>query len=360
MRKKILTIVGARPQFVKSAMLSKAIKDSDVFDEVLVHTGQHYDENMSEIFFRQMGIPEPIYNLQIGSDTHGRQTGKMLIALDEVFEKEKPDATVVYGDTNSTLAGALASVKLKIPIIHVEAGMRSYNIYQPEEANRVVADHCAALLICSSEDSAANLRKEGVLGRIVVGGDLMYDSTMMFSSKSTDEVLRQFNLRAKEYILATCHRPESTDYPERLGAIIEALARAPMRVIFPIHPRTRKYLEKYDLLTSLDSSTVQLVDPLGYSEMLQLLKHASKLVTDSGGMQKEAYFLNVPCVTVRETTEWTELVDVGWNIVTGYERKKIDAAIRNFTPPTDHPPLYGGGEAAHAIHDIIVRFLGRD
>jgi UDP-GlcNAc3NAcA epimerase len=353
---KVLTVIGARPQFIKAAMLSKALSQAGI-QEVSVHTGQHYDENMSEIFFREMRIPKPHYNLAVGSDTHGRQTGAMLTRLDEIYEKELPDATIVYGDTNSTLAGALCSVKQGIPVIHIEAGMRSNNIYQPEESNRVLTDHASELLICSSNESAENLRREGIRKQIVIAGDIMLDSTLAFANMPSD-ILTQLQLKQKEYVLLTCHRPESTDVREHLANIVHAVVRSPVHIVFPVHPRTRKYLEESLLLKELEGTPhVQLIEPVGYIDMLHLQKHAQKIITDSGGMQKEAYFLGVPCITIREYTEWTELVTSGWNKVVGYSETAILEAITSFTPPPERPALFGSGHAAKTMCDAIVAFL---
>ena len=355
---KILTIVGARPQFVKSAMFSKAVAEADDMQEVIVHTGQHYDDTLSKIFFDEMGIPKPKYNLEVGSLSHAKQTAAILSDLEEVYTQEKPDITVIFGDTNSTLAGALCSAKLGIPVVHIEAGMRSYKLYQPEEINRRAADHCSELFLCSSEDSKNNLKQESITKNVFVVGDLMYDSTVLFSKLGDQKILTGIGVKPDGYVLVTCHRPESTDTKKNLQAIVDALVDLPYDVVFPMHPRTKKYLEKYGLYDVLvKADHVFLIDPVGYIDMHQLIKHAKKVATDSGGLQKEAYFHKKPCITLREFTEWVDLVDAGWNVVTGYDHKKISEAIHTFEPATPYTNIFGDGRAAHTCVRQIRDFL---
>jgi UDP-N-acetylglucosamine 2-epimerase len=330
---KIVTIVGARPQFIKAAPVSKAIQDHNEkgegprITEVLVHTGQHYDHGMSQIFFDELDISEPDLNLGVGSGNHGWQTGQMLVRIEEVLLAEKPDFVVVYGDTNSTLAGALAAVKLHIPVAHVEAGLRSFNREMPEEHNRVVADHCSDLLFCPTQRAVDNLAREGVTNGVHLVGDTMYDAVLQFSSIAREHstILEDLDLEPKTYLLTTIHRPYNTDLPDNLRNILAAFAEIGEVIVFPAHPRTTK---KIDALESAFAKEVvpgntKMIAPVGYLDMLVLEENARLMLTDSGGMQKEAYFFGVPCITLRPETEWVETVETGWNVVAGADTSAI-------------------------------------
>ena len=315
---KIVTIVGARPQFVKCAAVSREIRKDHT--EILVHTGQHYDPEMSDVFFDELQIPKPDYNLGIGSGPHGRQTGEILTAVEAVLEKEKPDLVIVYGDTNSTLAGALAAAKLHIPVAHVEAGLRSFDRTMPEEINRIVTDHVSDLLFCPTENSVNLLAKEGITKGVHLVGDVMAD-VLAFNRElaaKNSRVLESLVLEPGNYCVATIHRPSNTDSKEALSAIIRAFGQAKVPVVFPVHPRTRKYLDEYGLLDRMPKN-ILLTEPLGYLDMIRLMGSAKKILTDSGGVQKEAYMLGVPCITLRENTEWVETVHDGWNVLVGAE-----------------------------------------
>ena len=327
---KIVTIVGARPQFIKAAPVSKAIRDHNEkkkgprITEVLVHTGQHYDHGMSQIFFDELDISEPDLNLGVGSGTHGWQTGQMLVRIEEVLLEEKPDFVVVYGDTNSTLAGALAAVKLHIPVAHVEAGLRSFNRKMPEEHNRVVADHCADLLFCPTQTAVDNLAREGVTNGVYLVGDTMYDAVLQFSSiaRKRSTILEELGLESKTYLLTTIHRPYHTDIPENLRNIFQAFAEIGEIIVFPAHPRTSKKIAALESSFSqgLAPGNIKIIEPVGYLDMLVLEENARLILTDSGGMQKEAYFFGVPCITLRTETEW---VETGWNVVAGADISAI-------------------------------------
>jgi UDP-GlcNAc3NAcA epimerase len=316
---KVLTVVGARPQFIKTAAVSRILRGTPGFEEVLVHTGQHYDANMSDVFFGDLAIPKPDYDLAIGSASHGAQTGRMLEAIEGVLLGEKPDLVMVYGDTNSTLSGALAAAKLHIPVAHVEAGLRSFNRQMPEEINRVLTDHTADLLFAPTTVAAANLEREGIpASKIYLVGDVMYDMALYYSTRAEakSSILERLGLSPKKYIMATIHRPENTDDPSCLRLIFEGLrmAAAQLPVVVPLHPRTRAALKRESLLEEL-AKYVRLIDPIGYLDMVMLEKNARLIATDSGGVQKEAFFYKVPCVTLRKETEWVELVDLGWNCI---------------------------------------------
>lgn len=309
----ILTIVGARPQFVKAAAVSRAIRETDGVGEAIVHTGQHFDQNMSDSFFGDLGIPEPAYNLAIAGGNHGQMTGRMLEGIEEILLNDKPDVVLVYGDTNSTLAGALAAAKLRLPVAHVEAGLRSYNRRMPEEINRVLADHVSDLLLCPTHLAVKNLASEGVTDGVVHVGDVMFDATLFAGAKARERstILADMGLKDTPFALATVHRAENTDDLDRLKAVVAYLKKTveDMPVVLPLHPRTRGALER----TGISPTGVTLIDPVGYLDMHQLLSEASLVLTDSGGLQKEAYFHRTPCVTLRDETEWVETVDNGWN-----------------------------------------------
>lgn len=346
---KVLTVIGARPQFVKAAAVSRLLRERS--SEIIVHTGQHYDENMSDVFFRELEIPEPDYNLGVGSGLHGAQTGEMLARIEEVLLAEKPDWVLVYGDTNSTLAGALAGAKLHIPIAHVEAGLRSFNREMPEEINRVLTDHVSDLLFCPSETAQENLACEGVKVGVHVVGDVMADTLHEAAQRANQHssILERLDLVRGNYLLATVHRAENTDNAGRLRSILQAIAAIQDPVIFPVHPRTRQRLTSLGLLPLLEGSQVNMIEPLGYLDMVRLEQSARLILTDSGGIQKEAYWLKVPCITLREETEWVETVDAGWNCLAGSDPGKITDLVCNFRPPMSYPVLYGDGQASQRI-----------
>lgn len=327
---KILTVVGARPQFIKLAPFSKVLRENGV-NEIIVHTGQHYDENMNDLFFKELEIPEPDYNLGIGSGNHGEQTGKMLIEIEKIILKENPDLVIVYGDTNSTLAGALAASKLHIKLAHVEAGLRSFNKRMPEEINRVLTDHVSDILFCPTQTAVENLKNEGITKGVYLVGDVMFDALLHFSkiSDMKSNILERLNIKPKEYYLATIHRAENTDDHERLKNILTAFSKMNEIVVFPIHPRTRKMINYYGVGDLLENDNIKLIDPVGYLDMLKLEKNAKAILTDSGGVQKEAFWLKVPCITLRDETEWIETVDLGWNRLVGSDVEKILEAVRN-------------------------------
>jgi UDP-N-acetylglucosamine 2-epimerase len=343
---KVVTVVGARPQFIKAAPVSRILRQQHT--EILVHTGQHYDDNMSVIFFDELDIPEPDYNLGIGSGSHGAQTGAMLAAIEQILGKERPDWTLVYGDTNSTLAGALAAAKLHIKVAHVEAGLRSFNRAMPEEINRVVADHLSDLLLCPSQVAADNLKAEGITRGVHVVGDVMADALAyaVERSQGRSQILQRLGLATKKYLLVTVHRAENTDDHERLANILSALNSLTETVVFPVHPRTRLAMEKmkYELKPHL-----LLSEPVGYLDMVQLEKSARMILTDSGGIQKEAYWLGVPCVTLRDETEWVETVQAGWNVLVGANVNAIVRATGSFNPSKPQNALYGDGMASGQI-----------
>jgi len=365
---KIVTVVGARPQFIKAAAVSRALAafnnaagTGQVMDERIVHTGQHYDDNMSRVFFDELKIPRPAFNLQVGSGPHGKQTGIMLERLEQVMLGEKPDWVLIYGDTNSTLAGALAAVKLHIPIAHVEAGLRSFNRRMPEEINRVVADCLSRLLFCPTATAAANLAHEGLTQGVHQVGDVMYDSVLFNArlAERSSEVMARLGLAPKSFYLATVHRAENTDDPARLAGILAAFGRIERLVILPLHPRTRKTLG-----AGLEriGRKVRVIDPLPYLDMIMLERNARMILTDSGGVQKEAYWFAVPCVTLRDETEWVELVQAGCNRVVGADREAIVSAVANWEEsgcrlPEGRPAdLYGDGRSAEKIVSVLSRY----
>jgi UDP-GlcNAc3NAcA epimerase len=354
--KKLLTVLGARPQFIKAATVSRAISEREWLSEVLVHTGQHFDANMSDVFFEELAIPAPDYHLGVAGGGHGAMTGRMLERLEEVLEKEAPDWVLVYGDTNSTLAGALAAAKLHIPVAHVEAGLRSFNRRMPEEVNRVLTDHASDLLFTPTDTATANLGAEGVDARCIHQvGDVMFDAALFYGQRAEERsrVLTDHGLERGGYVLATVHRQENTDDPERLRAIFEAFQTVARErpVVLPLHPRTRARLEEAGLLHLTQGLTI--LPPVGYLDMVMLERTAAVIATDSGGVQKEAYFHGVPCVTLREETEWTELVELGWNrlVVPGLRNiAEVFSAAMDVNGRAGSP--YGEGDAA-------VRIVGR-
>lgn len=361
---KILTVVGARPQFIKASTVSRAIAERAQLTEVLVHTGQHYDQNMSDVFFEELGIPNPAYHLGIGSGSHGVQTGLMLPAVESVILRERPDIVLVYGDTNSTLAGGLAAAKLRVPVAHVEAGLRSFNRGMPEEINRILVDHLSAYLFAPTESAGQQLLTEGFPPTTIhIVGDVMFDASRFFASKEDLRVLETAGLCPGEYVLATIHRAENTDDPTRLHNITEALLsiadRAP--ILFPVHPRTSQALGN-ELACIEAHPNIRVAAPLSYLAMIAAERYARLVVTDSGGVQKEAFFFGVPCVTLRTETEWVELVELGWNTVlppTSSANIASGIAGRLDAPlPKSGAQPFGDGNAAFKIVDILARFAG--
>jgi UDP-N-acetylglucosamine 2-epimerase (non-hydrolysing) len=330
---KIVSVVGARPQFVKCAPVSRELRKDHT--EILVHTGQHYDPEMSDVFFEDLQIPKPDYHLGVGSGSHGKQTGEILMRVEEVLVKEKPDIVIVYGDTNSTLGGALAAAKLHIPVAHVEAGLRSFDRTMPEEINRVVTDHISAILFCPTQTAVDNLRNEGITRGVHLVGDVMVDA-LEFNKEIAEEhstIIERLGITNKQYLVLTVHRPTNTDNRVHMENIIGAVGETEMPVVFPVHPRTKKCLEVYGMGNRLPANMI-VTEPLGYLDMLKLMRHATKILTDSGGIQKEAYLLSVPCITLRENTEWVETVAAGGNVLVGADKNQIIHAIHASNPVT--------------------------
>jgi UDP-GlcNAc3NAcA epimerase len=354
---KILTIVGARPQFVKAAAVSRAFKSVEGITEVIVHTGQHFDKNMSDIFFEEMDIPKPDYHLEINSLSHGAMTGRMLEEIEKVFQIEKPDFTLIYGDTNSTLAGALAARKLHGKVVHVEAGLRSFNMQMPEEINRILTDRISNVLFCPTDLAISNLEKEGFDQydcQVIKCGDVMEDAALYYAQRAAEKstVIQKTHLEKNKYILCTVHRAENTDDRNKLADLVRAINKLndKIPVVLPIHPRTKKRLESFDLKLN-----ATLINPVGYFDMIELIRNSRLVMTDSGGLQKEAFFFNRFCITLREQTEWKELVDYGYNCLTGTDPTLIENAVEEFMNKTflKKHDFYGGGTAS----DIIVKTL---
>ncbi len=350
---KICSVIGARPQFIKASPLSKALGTS--FEEIIIHTGQHYSFSMSDIFFDELNMSKPHYNLAVGSSSHGAQTGLMLGKIEEVLLKELPDYVLVYGDTNSTLAGALAAAKLHIPIIHIEAGLRSFNKKMPEEINRILTDHASSLLFVPSQSAIENLNKEGIIEGIFNVGDIMYDAILQAEKRSEtkQQILDRLDIKPGDYILSTIHRAENTDSFNKLKNIVETFKGLDKVIVIPLHPRTKKMMEKFGLVFT---SNVKVIEPVGYLDMINLMKHSYCVLTDSGGIQKEAYYLQTPCVTLRDETEWTETVEVGWNTLCEIESGQIIEAVNKSenVGKLSHPYLYGKGDAAERITRILT------
>ena len=380
--KKIITVIGARPQIIKAAAISRAIKNnfSDKILEVIVHTGQHYDENMSQIFFEELEIPFPNFNLNVGSGSHGEQTAKMLEGLENIYMQEKPDAVIVYGDTNSTIAGALAASKIHIPVIHIEAGLRSFNKAMPEEINRIACDHMSTLLFTPSETGHRNLLNEGIKNdqkeaasidnpKIYLCGDIMYDNSLYFSamSEQKSEILKELEITTDEFILCTIHRDTNTDDTANLNAIFRALLRiqktSNLKIVLPLHPRTKEKLNSHldeNLLTEINQNkNFKIIPPLGFLDIISLEKNARLIITDSGGLQKEAFFFQKPCVILREQTEWIEIVENGNALIAGANELKIISSVETLFKRTDftYPNLYGDGNAANFICKKITEEL---
>ncbi|MGB2128332.1 MAG: non-hydrolyzing UDP-N-acetylglucosamine 2-epimerase [Flavicella sp.] len=358
--KKIVTVLGARPQFVKAAVLSRVISEQGDFQEVIVHTGQHFDANMSAVFFSEMQIPTPKYNLDINGLSHGAMTGQMLEKIEDVLKIEKPDVVVVYGDTNSTFAGAMAAKKMQIKVVHIEAGLRSFNMKMPEEINRILTDRISDLLLCPTDTAVQNLKDEGFINlenRLVKCGDIMKDAVQYYSAFSEDKstVLKNMNLQSGTFVLATIHRQENTDDIEKLKALFEGLSEihTTQTVVLPLHPRTQKILEKYHLEYPIVTCA-----PLGYFDMLEMLKHCSMVVTDSGGLQKEAFFNRKMCIVAREQTEWVELVKSGYATLVGSDTKKLIKAFEIFRASSlDFSENLYGNDVGVRIHKEIKKLL---
>ncbi len=359
---KILTVVGARPQFIKAGALSRAIMSSSEVEEVLVHTGQHFDESMSDVFFSEMEIPRPKYNLEVNSLGHGAMTGRMMEKLEEVVLRERPDLVLVYGDTNSTLAGALVAAKLHIPVGHVEAGLRSFDMKMPEEINRILTDRVSNILFCPTDSAIENLKSEGYdrfQAKVVRSGDVMQDAAIYYSQRSDEhsDIISRLDLTSSGFALCTLHRAENTDDESRLIEIIDGLneINTELPVILPLHPRTKKVLESSSIMTN-----IRLIDPVSYFGMIELLKHCRMVITDSGGLQKEAFFFRKPCITTRDQTEWVELVDHGFNKVVGASKANMLKAYMGFMQneiPSFEVDLYGSGTASEVIISEIVAYF---
>ena len=382
MIKRIITIVGARPQIIKSSAISRAIKEvfPENLEEIIVHTGQHYDENMSKVFFDEMGIPMPNYNLNVGSGSHGAQTARMIEGLEEIFLKEKPTAILVYGDTNSTIAGALAASKIHIPVIHVEAGLRSFNKAMPEEVNRIACDHMSTLLFTPTSTGFDNLKREGFdlestskatvnSPRVYHCGDVMFDNSLYFSTVSDEKsiILEKIGIKANEYILSTIHRDSNTDISENLEAIFKALLQiqkdSNLSIVLPIHPRTRGKMEEQlssDLFKEIEENPFfKIIDPAGFLDIIALEKNSKMIITDSGGLQKEAYFFQKPCIILRPQTEWVEIVENGNALLAEANFDKIINSFEILNSKTNYtyPTLYGNGKAAEFICEKIIEHL---
>jgi UDP-N-acetylglucosamine 2-epimerase len=348
---KAVSIVGARPQFIKAAMVSRALKTHG--QEILVHTGQHYDNNMSQIFFDELGLAEPDVYLNVGSGSHAEQTGRMMVGIEKILIDEKPDFTLVYGDTNSTLAGALSATKLNIPVAHVEAGLRSFNRDMPEEINRVICDHISDFLFCPGDTAVNNLSAEGVTRGVYMVGDVMADAVFHFEGLAcrNSKILELLELEPRSYALVTIHRAGNTDETGHLASIFKALGAIPLPIVFPVHPRTRKAIDNQGLILP---GNVLAIEPLGYLDTIWLEANADCILTDSGGMQKEAYWLGTRCITLREETEWVETVELGWNLLAGTDTQAIVKAALTWKPEQERKPVYGDGYASDKITDILI------
>jgi UDP-GlcNAc3NAcA epimerase len=354
---KILSVVGARPQFIKAAPVSRALASAGC-SEYLVHTGQHYDYLLSDVFFDELGMQPPALNLQIGSGSHGRQTGQMLIGVEEAIQEQQPDWVLVYGDTNSTLAAALAAAKLCVPLAHVEAGLRSFNRTMPEEHNRVLTDHCADLLLCPTQTAVDLLAREGITQGVHLVGDTMVDAVLQAAdlARTRSSIVEQLGLAEKRYLLATIHRPYNTDIAENLESIVSAFCELEEMLVFTVHPRTRQRLAELGLDERLkQSSHIRMIGPVGYFDMLRLEQQARLILTDSGGIQKEAYIFAVPCVTLRPETEWVETVAAGWNVLVHADRSKLLTTVREHAwPQSPPPPVFGDGSASRKIVTLLT------
>jgi UDP-GlcNAc3NAcA epimerase len=350
---KVISIVGTRDQFIKAARVSKALRNE--CNEILIHTGQHYDENLSQIFFDELRLPQPDICLGVGSGSHAEQTAHIMIGVERVIENEKPDWVIVYSDTNSTLGGTLAASKLQIPVAHVEAGLRSYNRSMPEEINRILCDHVASLLFCPTHQAVRNLAHEGISEGVYLVGDVGLDALQDYLklAQKKSKIIEKLGLARGKYALTTIHRAGNTDDPRRLGEILHAFENIGLPVVFPVHPRTRKAMEN---LGTFPSTNLILIEPVGYLDMLWLEANADCILTDSGGIQKEAYSFGVRCITLREETEWVETVDAGWNRLVGTDIESIITVVSNWRPDGNRPEIYGDGNASHKIVNILKNF----
>jgi UDP-N-acetylglucosamine 2-epimerase len=348
---KVASIVGARPNFIKLAPISRELRKR--MEEIIVHTGQHYDYELDRIFFDDLGLPEPNYHLGVGSGSHGYQTGEMLKRIEEILIREKPDTILVFGDTNTTLAGALAAAKLDFKVAHIEAGLRSFNKRMPEEVNRILVDHCSDILFCPTNTAVLNLKHEGLTKHVYLTGDVMVDVQKDCSviAEKKSHIMDKLSLRPKSYHLATIHRASNTDDPKRLRSIANAFSEIG-NIVFPCHPRTEKFLKDAGLWDRLNKN-IRIIKPVGYLDMLMLEKNALKILTDSGGVQKEAYLLGVPCITLRDETEWVETVKEGWNVLVGADRTKIVLVIREPGPTGDQRDVFGSGDASLKIAELM-------
>lgn len=352
---KIVSIVGVRPQFIKYALISEEIRRRN-HEDILIHTGQHYDYEMSKIFFDQLHLPEPKYNLNVGSMSHGMQTGTMLMKIEDVLLDEKPDMVLVYGDTNSTLAGALASVKQHIPTGHVEAGLRSYDRDMPEEINRVASDAISDILFAPTETATKNLAREGFSRNVHLVGDVMCDLLKKWTTTNyIPKITKDDYVLPKHYYLATIHRPSNTDNVHNLTEILSALSSIDTEVVFPVHPRTEHFIRRYNIERTIGNN-VRMLKPVSYFDFLWLEENALKILTDSGGIQKEAYLFKVPCITLRDTTEWVETLESGWNVLVGADKEKIIEAIHNFNPKGKQADVFGKGDTNRKIVELVEKY----
>ena len=350
----INTVLGARPQFIKAAPVSKVFRKAGI-REYLIHTGQHYDHNMSQVFFEELGLSKPDINLGIGSGNHGWQTAQMLTKIEDILLTQKPDYVLVYGDTNSTLAGALAAIKLHIPVAHIEAGLRSFNREMPEEHNRILTDHCADLLFCPTQTAVQNLSREGITAGVHWVGDVMYDAVLQFTEQARQQstVLKDLGLVSKSYLLTTIHRPSNTDNIETLNKLICSLLSLQEPVVFPIHPRTKTAIKQLKI-SDFGETNLKMINPVGYLDMLVLEQNARMILTDSGGVQKEAYFFAVPCLTLRKETEWVETVEAGWNCLVGIDPTIISDCVHSWYPTSSPANIFGDGKAADRIVEVLL------
>ena len=351
---KIISVVGARPQFIKLAILSKELRENH--NEIIIHTGQHYDDNMSRYFFEEMQIAKPDYNLNIGSGSHGKQTAEMLIGLEDIFLHQKPDVVITFGDTNTTLATGLAATKLNIPVAHVEAGLRSHNREMPEEINRILTDHISDYLFAPTLTAMENIKIENLYGKPFLVGDVMYDSLLYYGkiAEQKSRILKNLKLKQKEYILLTLHRPYNVDNIQKLQNIFSALKQTKRFIVLPVHPRSRKMIESTNTIIP---ENISIIEPLGYLDFIFLQKHSEKIITDSGGIQKEAYLNGIPCITIRPETEWIETVKAGWNVLVGNKKDQLIENCLHFKPSHNRPRYFGDGNSSKKIISILESHL---
>ena len=351
---KIISVVGARPQFIKLAILSKELRENH--NEIIIHTGQHYDDNMSRYFFEEMQIAKPDYNLNIGSGSHGKQTAEMLIGLEDIFLHQKPDVVITFGDTNTTLATGLAATKLNIPVAHVEAGLRSHNREMPEEINRILTDHISDYLFAPTLTAMENIKIENLYGKPFLVGDVMYDSLLYYGkiAEQKSRILKNLKLKQKEYILLTLHRPYNVDNIQKLQNIFSALKQTKKIIVLPVHPRSRKMIERTNTIIP---ENISIIEPLGYLDFIFLQKHSEKIITDSGGIQKEAYLNGIPCITIRPETEWIETVEAGWNVLVGDKKDQLIENCLHFKPSHNRPRYFGDGNSSKKIISILESHL---